>query len=136
MTDFPPCGLTVACNRSKFFDGILNSNPIFHTSSTPVYSNPGFQILGTGGLYSSPNYMTTVAWAILNSTLLRPSLTRRCNRLIDIYTKSGDLGMYSTMIALSPDHGIGYTILAAGESTTATVALIADLTAKFIIPAV
>ncbi|BAE55453.1 beta-lactamase/transpeptidase-like protein [Aspergillus flavus] len=217
-SDIPPCGTKVACTRSEFFDGILKSHPILHTSSTPIYSNPSFQILGyaleamtnqtyksllqrdlikplglsrssydkpeddtaiipgpamssfygvdaggetaAGGLYSSTKDMSIVGRAILNSTLLRPSLTRRWMkprahtsslevsvgapweiftltnpRLIDLYTKQGDLGMYSSMLALSPEHDVGFTILAAGESTTEAVTLITDLTINTLIPA-
>ncbi|KAB8229534.1 serine hydrolase domain-containing protein [Aspergillus alliaceus] len=217
-SNIPPCGTVVACTRSEFFDGVLKSHPILHTSSTPIYSNPSFQILAyaleamtnqtypsllqkdlvkplgltrsswdkpednvsiipgpamtsfygvdaagetpAGGLYSSTRDMTTVGRAILNNTLLHPSLTRRwmkphahtssldfsvgapweivtlsSPRLIDIYTKSGDLGMYSSMLALSPDHGVGFSILAAGNSTTEAVALLTDLTIASIIPA-
>ncbi|OGM50823.1 beta-lactamase [Aspergillus bombycis] len=217
-SDIPPCGTKAACTRSEFFDGILKSHPILYTSSTPIYSNPSFQILGyaleamtnqtyqsllqrdlinplglsrssygkpeddiaiipgpatssfygvdaggetaAGGLYSSARDMSTIGRAILNGTLLRPSLTRRwmkprahtsslevsvgapweiykltSPRLIDLYTKSGDLGMYSSMLALSPEHSLGFTILAAGESTTQAVALITDLTINTLIPA-
>jgi hypothetical protein len=31
---------------SEFFDGILETQPIAATSSTPLYSNAGYQILG------------------------------------------------------------------------------------------
>ncbi|KAE8347154.1 hypothetical protein BDV24DRAFT_174695 [Aspergillus arachidicola] len=217
-SDIPQCGTKVACTRSEFFDGILKSHPILHTSSTPIYSNPSFQILGyaleamtnqtyksllqrdlikplglsrssydkpedntaiipgptmssfygvdaggetaAGGLYSSTKDMSTIGRAILNSTLLRPSLTRRWMkphahtssleisvgapweivtlanpRLIDLYTKQGDLGMYSSMLALSPEHDVGFAILAAGESTTQAVTLITDLTINTLIPA-
>ncbi|KAE8136501.1 beta-lactamase/transpeptidase-like protein [Aspergillus pseudotamarii] len=218
-SDIPQCGTKVACTRSEFFDGILKGHPILHTSTTPIYSNPSFQILGyaleamtnqtyksllerdlikplglsrssydkpaddtaiipgpaassfygvdaggetaAGGLYSSTRDMSTVGRAILNSTLLRPSLTRRwikphahtsslefsvgapweivtltSPRTIDLYAKQGDLGMYSSMFALSPEHDIGFAILAAGDSTTKAVTLITDLTINTLIPAI
>ncbi|KAE8420763.1 beta-lactamase/transpeptidase-like protein [Aspergillus pseudocaelatus] len=218
-SDIPQCGTKVACTRPEFFDGILKSHPILHTSATPIYSNPSFQILGyaleamtnqtyksllerdlikplglsrssydkpeddtaiipgpatssfygvdaggetaAGGLYSSARDMSTVGRAILNSTLLRPSLTRRwmkprahtssleisvgapweivtltSPRTIDLYAKQGDLGMYSSMFVLSPEHDIGFAILAAGESTTKAVTLITDLTINNLIPAI
>lgn len=55
-------------------------------------------------------------------------------RAIDLYTKSGDLGGYSAMMGLSPDHDVGFVILAAGEKTTQTVYALADLIAQEIIP--
>lgn len=30
----------------EFFDGLLQANPVVPTSSTPIYSNAGFQVLG------------------------------------------------------------------------------------------
>jgi CubicO group peptidase (beta-lactamase class C family) len=32
--------------HAEFFDGILDTQPIAATSSTPLYSNAGYQILG------------------------------------------------------------------------------------------
>lgn len=103
--------------------------------------------------------MTTLGRAILNSDLLSPAQTRRWlkphsqtanpsylvgapweiyvvddPRPIDLYTKSGDLGSYSAMMGLSPDHNVGFVILVAGEKTTQTVYALADLFAKEIIP--
>lgn len=37
-------------------------------------------------------------------------------RTIDLYTKSGDISVYSAMIALSPDHDVGFTIMSSGPS--------------------
>lgn len=55
-------------------------------------------------------------------------------RLIDLYTKSGDLGKYSSLIVLSPDHDAGFVILAAGEETTTTAASIAENVAEVLVP--
>jgi hypothetical protein len=57
------------------------------------------------------------------------------DRVIDLYTKAGDLGAYSSMVALSPDHGVGITILAAGEVTTTLVAALTDMVGQTLIPA-
>lgn len=56
-------------------------------------------------------------------------------RIVDLYTKSGDLGAYSSMTALLPDYNVGFTILAAGEETTALVAALTDTVANSLIPA-
>lgn len=104
--------------------------------------------------------MAAVGHAILNSTFLPAGVTRRWmkpathtssleyavgmpweiysfsgSRVIDLYTKGGDLGLYSSMLALSPDHNVGFTILAAGEDTDATVMQLSDQIATTIIPA-
>ncbi|KAJ5504779.1 hypothetical protein N7463_007653 [Penicillium fimorum] len=214
----PTCGSNNPCNRKEFFKGLVQSRPIFPTSSTPVYSNAAFQILGyaleamtgkdfqnvlaydvlkplnlsrtfyntpdislgvvpdsdgqkywnfamgdetpAGGMYSSAKDMATVGRAILNSTLVSPGITRRWmkptahtsslgydvgapweilsigkKRPIDLYTKSGDIGVYSSVLALSVDHGVGFTILSAGNNTHSTVALASDLISAILIPA-
>lgn len=56
-------------------------------------------------------------------------------RLIDLYTKSGDIGAYSSILALSPDHGVGFTILVAGTGGHVVVAMVADLVAQTMLPA-
>lgn len=57
------------------------------------------------------------------------------SRVIDLYTKAGDLEGYSSILALSPDHNVGFTILAAGVGTTEAVAGLADLVANALLPA-
>lgn len=104
--------------------------------------------------------MATFGRAILNSTLLPPSITRRWmkpashtsssdytvgapweilsfgnERPVDLYTKSGDIGVYSSVLALSPDHGVGFTILGAGKNTHESLALASDMVSAILIPA-
>lgn len=115
-----------------------------------------------GGLYASIKDLSTVGRSILNNTLLSPATTRRWlkpithtaslsysvgapweifsfenvdGRIVDLYTKSGDLGAYSSMTVLLPDYNVGFTILAAGEGTTALVATLTDIVANALIPA-
>lgn len=105
--------------------------------------------------------MTAVARAVLNSDIISPAQTRRWmrptsrtssptysignaweihsfvedSRVVDLYTKSGDLGAYSAMMAFLPDHNVGFTVLAAGQGTTAAVAAISDIISTNIVPA-
>ncbi|KAK2754021.1 hypothetical protein FQN54_007190 [Arachnomyces sp. PD_36] len=215
--DVPPCGLTGACGREDFFNGLLESHPIVPTGSTPKYSNAAYQILGyviesatnrkfedlfqeelvdclglsnsyytppntdlgiipvdpltsqwavptgdetpAGGFFSTAHDMSTVGRAILNSTFLPPSTTRRWlkplshttspqlsigapweiysfqdPRHIDLYAKDGDLGAYSSILALSPDHDVGFTILAAGESASFVTRGLADVLGGILLP--
>ncbi|CRG89351.1 hypothetical protein PISL3812_06387 [Talaromyces islandicus] len=113
-----------------------------------------------GGLYASTKDMVTLGRAVLNNTLLSPALTRRwmkpaahmgsltasvgapweiftipTSRAVDVYTKSGDLCSYSSMTALSPDHGVGFTILAAGNHTTAVVQTLTQAMMEILVPA-
>lgn len=103
--------------------------------------------------------MATVGRAILSSALVHPAETRKWMkpashtaslafsvghpweifsftepRLTDLYTKSGDLGKYSSLTVLSPDHDAGFVILAAGVQTSTTTALIAEKIVDVLIP--
>lgn len=39
------------------------------------------------------------------------------DRVTDIYTKSGSLGLYNSILALLPDYGVGFVTLAAGKGS-------------------
>ncbi|KAL4947876.1 beta-lactamase/transpeptidase-like protein [Aspergillus filifer] len=212
----PKCGFMPACERDQFFEGPVSRHPVVPSSSSPVYSNDAYQLLGyvieamagdrleklvnerlterlnltrssytkpddrvgiipepinetawdtefgdltpAGGIYSSTKDLSTLGRAILNHDLLSSALTRRWMkpvartadrgisvgtpfeiyhlnepRAIDLFTKSGDIGAYSAMIGLSPDHDIGVTIFAAGERATPSVAALGDLLSTIII---
>lgn len=49
------------------------------------------------------------------------------SRIVDIYSKGGDIGRYSTFFGLVPDHKIGITVLAAGDNPTFLVLALKDL---------
>ncbi|KAH8703424.1 putative penicillin-binding protein [Talaromyces proteolyticus] len=44
------------------------------------------------------------------------------SRIVDTYSKSGDVGQYSTYFGLVPDYNIGITVLAAGDNPNSQVA--------------
>ncbi|KAF3385283.1 Beta-lactamase-like protein [Penicillium rolfsii] len=206
------------CNRQQFFDGLLETQPIAATSSTPLYSNAGYQILGyaieaiaqkpfhdilreriikplglshsthtmpdpnlavvpldltssqfnldigdaipAGGIYSSPKDISTLGRAILANTLVSPVMTRRWlkpathtaslqvsvghpweimsfnePRLIDLYTKAGNIGMYNSIMALSPDHNAGFAILTAGSGGFSLPLKLGEQVADIMLPA-
>lgn len=41
-------------------------------------------------------------------------------RVVDLYTKQGATGQYQTLLALSPDHGLGYAMLVGGPQVGAS----------------
>jgi hypothetical protein len=45
------------------------------------------------------------------------------SKIVDTYTKSGDIGQYSTIFAMVPDYGLGFSVLAVGEGTSPGVAV-------------
>lgn len=113
-----------------------------------------------GGIYASTKDVSTLGSAILSSKLLPPVVTRRWMkpaahtadmhtfvgapweiysipepRVIDLYTKAGDIGSYSAMFALSPDHNVGFTVLVSGDSATAAARKVPNLVVETLIPA-
>ncbi|KAJ4320261.1 hypothetical protein N0V84_005959 [Fusarium piperis] len=63
-------------------------------------------------------------WEIYRTTSLTPSA-----RPVDVYTKSGDVGVYAAYIALIPEYDVGFTINAAGaDAYIASRALLDEMT--------
>ncbi|KKP00490.1 hypothetical protein THAR02_07403 [Trichoderma harzianum] len=99
------------------------------------------QTAPSGSMYSSVNDMVKASRAILESTLISPAQTRRWlkpliqtgyistavggpweirnlefsdDRIVQCYTKQGDLGSYHAALVLSPEHSLGWVVLAGG----------------------
>lgn len=113
-----------------------------------------------GGYYSSLNDMRKLGISILNSTILHPAQTRKWmkptsftsdpdisvgapweifrapgERTSFVYTKSGDVGLYSAIVGLMPDYDVGFTVLAAGEAAHGKVEIISDIVGQALYPA-
>ncbi|KIX08625.1 uncharacterized protein Z518_03281 [Rhinocladiella mackenziei CBS 650.93] len=115
-----------------------------------------------GGYYSTVNDMRKFGLSILNSTILPVSMTRRWLKphsftpddsvivgapweIISyppmdrfptrIYSKAGDLGLYSSMMGLIPDYDVGFTVLTAGGQHSIETRLLSDLISSMFIPA-
>ena len=117
-----------------------------------------------GGIYSTSNDLAKLGRAILSNTLLCPAQTRRWMKpvthtasltssvgapweifrvqnsrgVVDLYTKAGDVGVYSSLLVLVPDYDIGWVVLSAADSSgTASTGsrVIADSIAETFIPA-
>ncbi|KAG6362664.1 hypothetical protein INS49_007756 [Diaporthe citri] len=113
-----------------------------------------------GGYFSTANDMRKIGKAMLGSTQLDPSATRRwmkphsflSNRDAaagapwEIYrapgeptmmmmTKAGDLGMYSSYVVLIPELKLGFTVLSAGESASENTRILGDILVDTFVPA-
>lgn len=116
-------------------------------------------------MFASANDISTTAIAILNSTLVRPVVTRRWfkptaytadilagvgapwgfrrislsasnpHKTITALNKAGRFRSYTSLLTLIPDWDIGFTILAAGNITGSTGFDIADFLGETIFPA-
>ncbi|KAK7729492.1 hypothetical protein SLS57_001978 [Botryosphaeria dothidea] len=53
----------------------------------------------------------------------------------DIYTKTGSLGLYNSMVGLDPDRNWGFVVLGAGPSSSVSAAYVSDLIARTYTPA-
>lgn len=127
---------------------------------TSSYSDDLFEEAAGGGYYSSLNDLTKIALSILNSTFLTPAQTRKWlkptsfssnvnnsvgtpweiyrapgERVSYLYTKAGQLGLYSSQLALMPDYDVGFTVLAAGPAGGQQVRLLSDLISEIFYPA-
>jgi hypothetical protein len=106
--------------------------------------------------------MAAVGRAILSSALVKPAITRRWlkpsthtssfqhsigapweiygfqtdDRRVDLYSKAGDLGVYSSFMGLFPDYNAGFTVLLAGDSSPHQMtAKLAEMIADTMLPA-
>ncbi|KFA77434.1 hypothetical protein S40288_03087 [Stachybotrys chartarum IBT 40288] len=105
---------------------ILNSE-LLSPVTTRQWMRP---LSGTGSLVE----LVGAPWEI--QRLMLP-VTGRSNRtrISDLYTKAGGNGDYTAIIGLSPDHGIGFSILIAGSSATPARWPIRDTVGEIFLPA-
>ncbi|KAJ5127620.1 hypothetical protein N7448_008399 [Penicillium atrosanguineum] len=105
---------------------ILNSE-LLCSATTSEWMKPRS---GTGSLVE----LVGAPWEISRLEIpVTPGSNR--TRISDLYTKAGGNGDYTAIFALSPDHGIGYSILVAGETATPARWPLRDLVGETFIPA-
>lgn len=112
----------------------------------------------SGGIYSSTRDLAKLGLSILQERQLSGLETRRWmkpqahtaglhfsvgapweiwrtevhGRVIDIYTKGGDIGMYSSFLYLIPEYGIAVSVLSGGKSSGLISASIEETAAKLL----
>lgn len=121
---------------------------------------------GTGAALLTQRDMARLGLGILRSDLLSPAETRRWlkpvsftgrlqyavgapweihrytlpnNKVVDMYTKSGDSGAYSAFLVLLPDYDLGFSLLSASSELSLRfdiLAAIADVVTYTLVPAV
>lgn len=55
-------------------------------------------------------------------------------RRVDLYTKSGDIGLYSNFFGLSPDHKAGLTVMVAGGNSHHMTSRISEMVTDILLP--
>ncbi|KAG0160188.1 hypothetical protein PDIDSM_7715 [Penicillium digitatum] len=151
-----PLNLTRSCLRGP--DPSLAVIP--HNESFSWFDFDLGEEAPAGSIFSSAKDMATFGRAVLSSTFVDPAVTRRwlkpvahtsslqhsvgapweiysflTPRRVDLYTKAGDFGMYSSSIALSPDHNAGFTFLVAGGNSHTVASAIGEIVADIMLPA-
>lgn len=63
------------------------------------------------------------------------SSSTNTTRITDLYTKNGAVGTYLSLLALSPDHDLGISVLTAGPSSTADYNTLVGLASSIWVPA-
>lgn len=105
---------------------ILNSE-LLSAATTRAWMKP---LSGTGSLVE----LVGAPWEIARLMIpVTPGSNR--TRVSDLYTKAGGNGDYTCIFALSPDHGIGYSILIAGATASSARWPLRDLVGETFIPA-
>lgn len=106
---------------------ILNSE-LLSAATTRAWMKP---LSGTGSLVE----LVGAPWEIARLMIpVTPGSNR--TRVSDLYTKAGGNGDYTCIFALSPDHGIGYSILIAGATASSARWPLRDLVGETFIPAI
>jgi hypothetical protein len=115
-------------------------------------------------MFSSAGDLSRLGVAILNSTLLKPVLTRRWlkpvtfssdhvaavgmpwglrrlslsdsnpHRTVTAFTKAGGVGDYSSVLSVLPEFNIGITVMVAGQDTAGIVWSVADYLGEVLFP--
>ena len=55
--------------------------------------------------------------------------------VIDLYTKSGNAGLYNSLVVLIPDYEVAFTVLTAGDSSS-LVEILSEIIAETFLPAI
>ncbi|KAM0425800.1 hypothetical protein ACHAPT_009051 [Fusarium lateritium] len=105
---------------------ILNSE-FLSTATTQEWMKPRS---ATGSLVE----LVGAPWEIARLTIPATPGSDR-TRVSDLYTKAGGNGDYTAVLALSPDHGLGYSLLVAGSTASSARWPLRDVLGETFIPA-
>ncbi|XEV04500.1 hypothetical protein FSHL1_009787 [Fusarium sambucinum] len=140
--------LDVVGMKSTYVDKTPPTKDLFIPEKEPTWNATLAAFDSAGGMFSSVSDMLLLAEGILNNKFLSPAETRKWmkpeantaswgyqvggpweilrsdnitsdGRLIDIYTKSGDLGLYHSQTVLIPDYDIVISIMSGGLEASA-----------------
>jgi len=90
--------------------------------------------LKPGALTGEPSEAVGKPWEITRMNL-PVSASSNVTRLVDLYTKSGGIGAYSSVLVLSPDHSFGIAVLSASQTGSPSTIILQEALADIWIPA-
>lgn len=99
----------------RLYNSTLDEAPLFHFAVGVCSRSASHPLLTSISVPLQANIYRQAPWEIFRlpvpvNTLINSS------RIVDTYSKSGDIGLYSTFFGLIPDYNIGISVLAAGDS--------------------
>ncbi|KAK9417285.1 putative Beta-lactamase [Seiridium unicorne] len=131
----------------------IDTRPVAETST---FANDIPIVEGSGGFYTSGANLRTATtvqqwmkplsgtgslvelvgapWEI-QRLAIPATLGSNRTRVSDLYTKAGGTGDYNAIFALSPDHGIGFSILVTGSTSPSARFTIRDVLGELFVPA-
>ncbi|KAI8623634.1 putative secreted beta-lactamase [Xylariaceae sp. FL1651] len=151
-------GTTIGNPRSVTNSSVIPGGDLTATG----WANALGPLNGAAGAFSTTNDLATIGKSILNSTLMSQAVTRRWfsttsfvetidqavgrgweifrirndNHSINLYTKSGNWGVYNSVIFLIPDYEFGFSLLTASSTAGGALAeSLPNLIINTIVPA-
>ncbi|KAJ9607217.1 hypothetical protein H2200_008289 [Cladophialophora chaetospira] len=90
-----------------------------------------------GSAYSTPRELSSIGRSILLGAPFEIATFTDPNtgQIVDLYTKSGNIGAYASLSILSPDYGVGFSVMAAGAHNFETVLVVSQLLVDQFVPA-
>lgn len=140
-----PSDLT-ALGRSILISELLSApetrrwlKPVSHTSDLQVSVGMPWEIR-RALIPISPSPSPSRSRSRTTTTTSTSTTTSKNLRISDLYTKNGNLGAWTTLLGLSPDHGLGFALLLSSPTALASqrfaaMGTIGDLFADMLVPA-
>lgn len=79
---------------------------------------------------ANPYFSIGLVWEITRFDIPISSNDSSVMRTVDLYTKTGNMGHYTAVVVLDPEHDFGFTILLAGSDGPNQLAILSELVAK------
>ncbi|KAL7810809.1 beta-lactamase/transpeptidase-like protein [Trichoderma gracile] len=116
--------------------GVLSSTNDLVSFGRAIFSNKQLSPMETSrwmkpnSFTASPSLSIGAPWEIVRT---RSAIST--GRIVDLYTKSGSVGAYQSLVVLVPDYRVALAILAAGPDASAAVQVVSETVIQALLPA-